>query len=338
MLLEIDLHAGDWKEETIETIYFGGGTPSILEEKELKDLLARIHSNYKVAEHAEVTLEANPDDITSESLSSWKAAGINRLSIGLQSFQSQQLIWMNRAHSAEEALLCIPLAQEHGFDNISVDLIYGLPNMSLSEWKDQLAIIETLNVQHLSCYILTVEEKTLLHKQVQTQEKIIPKDELVSEQYTALCNWAIKQGFEHYEVSNFATKGRRSLHNGNYWKRAAYLGIGPSAHGFKGDKRMWNISNNSYYIKGVNAGSDVFEFEVLSRKDIVNEEIMVGLRKKEGVSPELLHRESKKEQEEIKEALALFIENGWLEVTSEAITMTEAGWLMSDAVSGELFM
>ena len=337
MVTEIELHSNDWKNEQVETVYFGGGTPSILDGGELKELLEAVKKNYQVLEKAEVTIEANPDDIDPVALKEWKSIGINRLSIGLQSFQSDQLVWMNRAHTAEEALKCIPLAQENGFNNISVDLIYGLPGMSVQSWEQQLKIIESLNVQHLSCYILTVEEKTLLHKQVKNKEKIIPHDELISAQYTLLCKWAKLQGFEHYEVSNFAQLGKRSEHNGNYWKRKAYLGIGPSAHGFKGKQRNWNIANNPQYIKQMQNREATFGFEQLTEKDVVNEEIMVGLRKKEGIDPKLLHRESKKEQDEINIALSNFIEKGWVVVTPEAVTMTEAGWLMSDAVSGELF-
>ncbi|MGB0422810.1 MAG: radical SAM family heme chaperone HemW [Flavobacteriales bacterium] len=337
MVAELEMHANEWENELIETVYFGGGTPSILDGGELKELLEAVKKNYRVLEKAEVTIEANPDDIDPFALKEWKSIGINRLSIGLQSFQSDQLVWMNRAHTAEEALKCIPLAQEHGFDNISVDLIYGLPGMSLKSWEEQLKIIASLNVQHLSCYILTVEEKTLLHKQVTNKEKIIPHDELISAQYTLLCKWAKMHGFEHYEVSNFAQEGKRSEHNGNYWKRKAYLGIGPSAHGFKGKQRNWNIANNPRYIKQLQNGEPAFDFEQLTERDVVNEEIMVGLRKKEGIDPKLILRESKKEQDEINASLARFTEKGWLKITPEAITMTESGWLMSDAVSAELF-
>lgn len=337
MLTELELHAPNWSEEPIETIYFGGGTPSILSIKELQSLLEAIQSFYNVSAAAEITLEVNPDDVSDGSLYEWKSIGINRLSIGLQSFQSDQLIWMNRAHTAEEALRCIPLAQKAGFDNLSVDLIYGLPGMSLDVWGQQLKTIENLNVQHLSCYILTVEEKTLLHQQVKNKLKSLPEDQLISEQYHLLCKWAKSQGFDHYEVSNFAQPNRRSKHNGNYWKREAYLGIGPSAHGFKGNQRSWNIANNPLYIKKMATNIPAFDFEILSPTNVLNEEIMVGLRKKEGINTQLLHRENKKEQEEVKQTLKNFSEKNWLIVSDNTVSMTESGWLMSDLVSAELF-
>lgn len=331
ILQEATYHSPKWKDVQINTVYFGGGTPSILTDSELSQITEGLRERFQIDPKAEWTLEANPDDILPAKLKVWKQLGFNRLSIGIQSFQKEQLEWMNRAHDVNQALKCIPLAQDSGFENLTADLIYGLPNLPLSIWEKDLETMSQFQVPHLSAYILTVEERTALHHLVNTEQMQIPEDKHIEQQYQVLCSWAKSQGLEHYEVSNFALPRCRSKHNSNYWNRTDYLGLGPSAHSFQGNKRWWNISNNHQYIRNWNQGEPSFETEVLSEQDVRNEQIMVGLRRKEGILLEQVpHRESK-------EKLSEFEKKGWIKRTDSSIQMTESGWLMSDYVAGELF-
>src|SRR6266542_127154 len=229
--------------EEISTIYFGGGTPSILDIYDLRLLIDDLFKNYSVAPNAEITLEANPDDISSDKLKAWKDIGINRLSIGVQSFFKEELRWMNRAHNAELAVNSLLLAVKE-FDNITVDLIYGSPLLTDEMWKQNVERAIEFNIPHLSCYALTVEEKTPLHKLINTNKTQNVDDEKQARQFLLLMQWLKERGYEHYEVSNFAKPGFRSRHNSSYWKREKYLGLGPSAHSYNGSERRWNIANN----------------------------------------------------------------------------------------------
>lgn len=322
--------------QLIETIYFGGGTPSILTTNELSSLLEEVKSNYTVSTDVEITLEANPDDITVEHLKNWKELGINRLSIGLQSFRSEDLEWMNRAHNRDEALSCVALAQKMGFDNINVDLIYGLPNLSLEDWKQNIQTVLDLKIQHVSAYCLTVEEKTVLNKWVE-QRKIIPGNEdEQSDQFELLISELEKAGIEQYEISNFSLKGKHSVHNSNYWKGKHYLGIGPSAHSFNGTSRSWNVANNQKYIALVNNGESHIETEQLQVSDRFNELLLIGLRTSYGVDIEQLKT--------IQEPSSIFwkkIENmktaGWIILSDETISLTKEGKLKADYIASELF-
>lgn len=340
MVKEIEIRAKDWDEELFETIYFGGGSPSILSISNLEKLLTATRRLLRVSEQAEVTLEANPDDMSSQNLIGWKKLGINRLSVGLQSFQDHRLQWMNRAHNAEEALECVQRAQGLGFDNISIDLIYALPDSSLDEWKNELAIAARMNVQHFSAYILTVEEKTALHHQVKKGMLQPAKDEKVEEQYRYLCSWAKEMGFEHYEISNFAKKNYRSKHNGNYWNWVNYLGIGPAAHSFQNSVRSWNIAHNINYIKSLQKDELPARSEVLSKADEFNESIMLGLRKKEGINTTALHQ---KYGPHLGEGMTLNLDDltSWhremLEVELGNWKMKESAWLLCDEISAALF-
>lgn len=340
MVKEIEIRAKDWDEELFETVYFGGGSPSILSISNLENLLTATRRLLRVSEQAEVTLEANPDDMSSENLVGWKKLGINRLSVGLQSFQDHRLQWMNRAHNAEEALECVQRAQGLGFDNISIDLIYALPDSSLDEWKNELAIAARMNVQHFSAYILTVEEKTALHHQVKKGMLQPAKDEKVEEQYRYLCSWAKEMGFEHYEISNFAKKNYRSKHNGNYWNWVNYLGIGPAAHSFQNSVRSWNIAHNINYIKSLQKDELPARSEVLSKADEFNESIMLGLRKKEGINTTVLHQ---KYGPHLGEGMTLNLDDLtlWhreiLEVELGTWKMKESAWLLCDEISAALF-
>ncbi|MCT4622111.1 MAG: radical SAM family heme chaperone HemW, partial [Schleiferiaceae bacterium] len=277
---EIEIRKDYLDDEKIQTVYFGGGTPSLLSEKDLELIFDSIHKYHNVQDNVEVTLEANPDDIDSEKLTTWKKQGVNRLSIGIQSFFEEDLVWMNRAHNGEQANRSLRLAQDYSFTNITADLIYGLPH---GHWQENIEQMINFGIPHISSYALMVEEKTALHHFVKTGKTTLPKDEKAAIDYQVLCHELKKAGYAHYEISNFAKEGFRSQHNASYWKGVPYLGIGPSAHSFDGKNRQWNVANNAQYIKNVNSNLSFSEQEVLSNSDRYNEYVMTGLRKAEGI-------------------------------------------------------
>ena len=270
---------------SVSSIYFGGGTPSVLTINEIKQLIDQCFKHYKILDDLEVTLEANPEDISIELINGYAKAGINRLSIGVQSFQDNVLEWMNRSHSSKQATDCINWANQAGITNISVDLIYGVPEELQRNWIQDLETLISLNVTHISAYNLTVEEKTVLHKLVKEKKQLMPDQDICNDAYDLLVQTLKLAGYEQYEVSNFSKKGFQSRHNSAYWHRAPYLGIGPSAHSFNGQKiRSWNVSNNRQYIKQIDSGICTFETEELTDLDIANEIILLGTRTKKGVS------------------------------------------------------
>ena len=336
ILKEIELRK-DYLDDTINTIYFGGGTPSILTKEEISIILAKINGIYPVSENVELTLEANPDDITLDQLSFWKETGINRLSIGLQSFKESDLKWMNRAHTVEEANQCVSLAQDAGFNNLTVDLIYGLPDLSLAEWKDHVQRLIDLNVPHISAYCLTVEKNTVLSNWVAKGKIAPPSEDVQSEQFLALLEILEANDYEQYEISNFCKKGFESKHNSNYWKGEKYIGIGPSAHSFNGTTRSWNVANNSKYIKAISANTSYYEVEELSKENQFNELIMTGLRTKYGVDLERLNAIITTPKQFI-ENLALFKKNGWVLQEQSTISLSKEGKLMADYIASELFV
>ena len=289
IIQEIRLQKG-YLDQPIKTIYFGGGTPSLLNADQLKTILGILYKHFEIAQKIECTLEANPDDIDADKLNVWKQVGINRLSIGIQSFQAEALSWMNRAHSVEQSHAAIELAQAAGFDNISIDLIYGTPTLSKEALIADLDWIEKYNIKHVSCYALTVEDKTALKKLIEKQqlEDVDPEKQAAHfELLTARLN---KMGMEHYEISNFAVPGYRSQHNSNYWSGVTYLGLGPSAHSFNGASRQWNIANNALYISSLNKEQLNFEIEYLSDANRYNEYIMTSLRRIEGFDLDLIEQ------------------------------------------------
>ena len=321
----------------ISTIYFGGGTPSLLTEKELNKILNKINGAFEVLDNSEVTLEANPDDITNSQLSMWKNAGINRLSIGLQSFKESDLKWMNRAHTVEEANQCISLALNAGFSNLTVDLIYGLPNLSLEEWKEHIQQLIDWQVPHISAYCLTVEKNTVLSNWVSKGKIHLSSEDVQSEQFLALLKLLEENDYEQYEISNFCKKGHESRHNSNYWKGEHYLGIGPSAHSYNGTTRSWNIANNSLYIKGVKSKTNFSEVEVLSAKDRFNEFLLTGLRTKYGVDLANLQSILPLSKQFI-DASNSFQEKNWMEIKDNVLLLTQSGKLMADYIASELFI
>ena len=337
ILKELDLRKVYLQNQEIQTVYFGGGTPSLLTENEIAEILTKIRSTFKVLQDVEITLEANPDDITEKQLAIWKQAGINRLSIGLQSFKASDLEWMNRAHTVEEANQCISMAQDAGFNNLTVDLIYGLPNLSIEEWQDHIQRLIDLKVPHISAYCLTVEGNTALDHLVKKGTIKPGTDEAQAEQFLALIALLEKNGYEQYEISNFCLKNAASIHNSNYWKGEHYLGIGPSAHSFDGKSRSWNVANNRKYIKAVQQDVDYSETEVLSNRDLFNESILTGLRTKYGVGIELL-KNLLSFTPDFEQTVLDFKNKNWLIELNGRYYLTKEGKLMADYIASELFV
>jgi len=332
MQLRKDYTGGD----LIETIYFGGGTPSLLETDELNPILERLHTLFPVTPDAEITLEANPDDISPAKLREWRNAGINRLSIGIQSFFDEDLRWMNRAHDAAQAAGCIEMAQHEGFGNISIDLIYGGPTLPDSNWKANVDRAIGLGIPHLSCYALTVEPRTALDTLIHQQKKqdVSPEDQ--ARQFLLLMDWTASAGYEHYEISNFALPGKRSRHNSSYWQGKTYLGLGPSAHSFNGRSREWNIANNAKYIAA--EGSAVAELEVLTTVQQLNEYIMISLRTSEGCNlPEIIRRFGAAAANELKNNAGAYILSGTMRRVGDCLQLTREGKLLADGIASQLF-
>ena len=327
------------KNEIIETIYFGGGTPSLLSQNEIKSILSSIKENYKIDADAEITLEANPDDITIEKLREWKEAGVNRLSIGIQSFIERDLLWMNRAHNSEQALDCITLARAAGFNNFSIDLIFGTPNLTNEGWKENVQKVIDMNVPHIACYALTVEPKTALQKMIALKKKEDVNTDLQATQYSILMQMMRDGGYEHYEISNFAKPGFRSRHNSSYWQGKKYIGIGPSAHSYNGKMRMWNKANNALYIKSLHENIIPFEKEILTQTQQLNEYIMTSLRTIEGMDLQFIENNfSKDERKRIESVISEKVEKATFFINMDKIILTDEGKLFADGIAVKLFL
>lgn len=322
----------------VETLYFGGGTPSLLKPQDLEKLLGAMHKNFAVAHDAEITLEANPDDITEESLKLWKRLGINRLSIGIQSFFEDDLIMMNRAHNREQALRCISLARDFEFENLTADLIYAMPHSIPEQWAKNVEIMAGFDLPHLSAYALTVEPKTALEKMIATGKITPVSDERAFADFEYLRHTLTGLGYEHYEISNFAKPEHYSRHNTAYWQGKKYLGLGPAAHSYDGQKRYWNVANNALYIKNIEAGKMWFEEETLQPNDRYNEYIMTGLRTQWGLSEKRLEEEfgPKYHRHFLKEAEPFFL-RGLLLQESGRITLSKTALFQADGIVAELF-
>ncbi len=327
------------KDEIIETIYFGGGTPSLLTKRELAEILFTIRNNYSVRTSAEVTLEANPDDINAASLNEWKSAGINRLSIGIQSFKEVDLQWMNRAHNATEALQCMELARDASFQNFSIDLIYGTPGLTDEEWEKNVQTIINLGVPHIACYALTVESGTALKKMIEVKKKADVDTDDQARQFLLLMKWMADAGYEHYEISNFAKPGFRSRHNSSYWKGTKYIGIGPSAHSYTGISRRWNIANNALYIQSIKNNIIPFEEEILTETQQLNEYIMTSLRTIEGLDLRFVEEKfSLKEKQRIGAEGKIYITKGMMIERENNLILTNKGKLFADGIAADLFL
>ncbi|MGX5818365.1 radical SAM family heme chaperone HemW [Chitinophaga lutea] len=322
----------------VETIYFGGGTPSILAAGAIRNLLDTLREHYNVSADAEVTLEANPDDLSPENLRAFREAGVNRLSIGIQSFFEEDLRWMNRAHSAAQAVNCLQQAREAGFDNFSIDLIYGGPTLTDEHWQANVAKAVALGVPHISCYALTVEPGTALDHFIR-HKKVPPIDsDRAARHFEQLMSWMEEAGYEHYEISNFALPGKRSRHNSSYWQGKPYLGLGPSAHSFNGRSRQWNIANNAVYIQQIKKGTVPYEEEVLSPQMALNEYIMISLRTDTGCSLEKVAAGFGDDQErQLRRAGEKFIAKGWMKQENGHLRLTREGRFFADGIAAALF-
>jgi len=339
---ELVLRKDELNKEQIETIYFGGGTPSLLTIGELGMLIDTVYENYEVIEDAEITLEANPDDLTSEKIKELANTPINRLSIGIQSFFEDDLKFMNRAHNAEESKKCLTEATKY-FDNITIDLIYGVPDMSNEKWLSNLKQVFEFNIPHISAYALTVEEKTVLHKLIE-KGKVPPVDEnLALEHYNILVEETEKRGYVNYEISNFGKIAYFSRHNTSYWLGEKYLGIGPSAHSYNGFERSWNVSNNTKYINALLEDELPSEKEQLTEINRFNEYIMTGLRTIWGVSFQKVEREfGAMYLEELKKGAERHIKAGLLEIelrsfSGSVLVITKKGKFLADGIASDLF-
>ena len=337
---ELELRKEYLHDKSIETIYFGGGTPSLLSEKESFLILEKIYKLYNVSNNAEITVECNPDDLSDEKLKELKRLEANRLSIGLQSFNEDELVWMNRAHTAKESESSVKRAQDRGFDNITIDLIYGSKFSNLASWKKTLAKAVSLDVKHISSYNLTIEEKTKLGHDFKTKKEAAIDDEASSDMFLEMIDHLEKNGFIHYEISNFGKEGFFSIHNSNYWKGKHYIGLGPSAHSFDGVSRQWNIANNSLYIKRIADNTpDYFEKETLSETERFNEYMLTSLRTIWGV--DLNYLKANFNSDFVKlflKQIEMYIGNGTIVVNKETYTLTEKGKLLADKIASELFM
>jgi oxygen-independent coproporphyrinogen-3 oxidase len=338
---EIQMQCNYLLGEIIDTIYFGGGTPSLLTEIEIKSLLELIHKVFIVSSSAEVTLEANPDDlsISAEKLLSLKKSGVNRLSIGVQSFDNDVLKYFNRAHSADNIFTSVQYARSAGFENISIDLIYGIPGRNIFDWQKDVTEAMRIRPEHISAYCLTIEAKTVFGKWA-TVNKLTPADELTTvAQFELLLEELKKAGYEQYEVSNFCLPGFRSKHNTSYWLRKKYLGIGPSAHSYNGTSRQFNISNNNIYCRSIEQGNIPFEIEQLSRANQVNELLMTGLRTSWGLDLRILNDEFQYDLLlEQKDKINFLVEKNLAFAEDGFLKLSPSGLLLADKISSDLFI
>jgi len=334
---EIRLRKSESDGENVETIYFGGGTPSVLTSAEIDFLIAEVYNNYSVSDKPEITLEANPDDLSSERILELSKSKINRLSIGIQSFFEDDLQMMNRAHNSEEAQKCLTEATQY-FDNISIDLIYGVPGMSNDKWQQNIEQALSFGIPHISSYALTVEPKTALKKLIQTGKIAAPNDDVAQEHFMILVDTLEANNFIHYELSNFGKENYFSKNNSAYWLGKKYIGIGPSAHSYDGISRSWNIANNTLYIKALEADKLPNEIEILSEADRYNEYIMTGLRTIWGVS--LNRIESEFGQVYLNYLLKQadkFLKDDLLSIENHILKPTKKGKFLTDGIASDLF-
>lgn len=339
MKLEIEQKAQYWKDEQFHTVYFGGGTPSLLEPDEISFFLELVKDKFSV-DLKEVTLEVNPDDFQDlERAKAYRSIGVNRLSMGIQSFDERELRWMNRAHTANEATLAIGVAAKAGYKDLSIDLIYGIPDSTEESWKHNLKIFLDFGIPHLSAYALTVEDKTPLDRMIKKGRMKPPDDNDFHHQFYVLRDLLLEASYEHYEISNFSLPGRRSLHNSAYWNRRPYLGIGPSAHSFKEPIRSWNVRSNMRYIEAIEQGKAYSEEEHLSTKDCWNEMVLTGLRTSDGVNLRLMpQNELSTAKIKLQPEIERFEKKGWLMFDGEQIKLSAQGLAYADFIASELFI
>lgn len=339
ILREMEMSAGYLQGQKVETIYFGGGTPSLLPVGEIKRMIERVYDLFEVGDQPEITLETNPDDMSLEWLAQLRGeTPVNRLSIGIQSFQEADLQWMNRAHTAQHARTCLENALTAGFDNLTIDLIYGAPSTSDEDWVANLEVAYQYRIPHLSCYALTVEEGTALNTFIR-KGKMPPVDEERSaRQFEYLMASSEARGYQQYEISNFSLPGRHAVHNSNYWLGSHYLGLGPSAHSFNGKTRQWNIANNAEYIRGVESGDLRTEIEVLTPENRFNEYVMTMLRTHWGCAGDALQDLHPKGAAQFAEKAKKYLESGEMKLHENLFILTKKGRLLADGIAMDLFV
>jgi oxygen-independent coproporphyrinogen-3 oxidase len=325
--------------DIVETIYFGGGTPSLLSIEEIASLLNVVKQNYKLAESLEITLESNPDDLYTEYLQQLFDVGVNRLSIGIQSFDDEILKWMNRSHNNAQSLQCIEEAGKIGFKDLTIDLIYGVPGLTKQKWEETVDFSLQLPINHLSAYGLTLEQNTPYAKLVKQKKYVKPSDDAMSEHFEILTQKVAKAGWEHYEVSNYCKQGNYSKHNTAYWQQKKYLGIGPSAHSYDLNYRIWNVSNNAGYVQKMQANEATWEQETLSIADKINERLLTDLRTKWGVNLlQLKNVYGYDIGKEHPQLMSYWQENEYAKLEDNTLFLTEKGWLFADYISSQLFV
>ena len=337
LLKEIEIQK-NYLIEPIETLYFGGGTPSLLPIPDFLKIVNKVTALFSLSANIEFTIEANPDDIQLENVNAWKKAGVNRLSMGVQSFQPSALSWMNRAHTTHQAHQAIEMTKEAGINNISVDLIYGTPQLTNDDLTSDLTIIQQYQIQHLSCYALTVEDKTALHKMIQNKKMDPIHPEQQAKHFEIISDFTEAMGMEHYEISNFCQPGYRSKHNSNYWKGIPYLGLGPSAHSYNLHSRQWNIANNQLYISALMKNELPFEIEHLSMATKFNEYMMISLRCIEGFSlPYILDQFGTKFLEHTKFKAEDLLTKNLITATNQGYTLTKSAKFLADGIASDFF-
>jgi len=335
---EIDLQKDFLTNKNLTTIYFGGGTPSLLETSEINQILERLSKNYSWENNIEITLEANPDDITTEKISKLRAGGVNRLSIGIQSFIDSELLASNRAHNSDESLKAVQKCQDAGIDNLSIDIIYGMPGSTQDSWQYNIDKALELDVDHISSYALTVEPKTFLDHMVKKGGILLPKEMEVNKQYLQLIHSLTTAGYDHYEISNFAKPSKYAVHNTNYWMSVPYLGLGPSAHSYQPTFRQWNINNNAKYIKSISKGVIPSEREQTKYADQFNEYIMTRLRTMWGVDLNELNNRFSSELNNVQKNIAKYIKSQHVLLEDNHYRLTPKGKLLADGIASDLFL
>lgn len=338
LLREMALQKDYLDNQPISSVYFGGGTPSLLSQADLQQLMDQLQALFRIDSDAEITLEANPDDLSPAKLRELQASGINRLSIGIQSFHETDLQWMHRAHNSQQALQCIHDAQDAGFSNLTIDLIYGGPTLTDEGWAQNVQQAISLGVSHLSCYALTVEPGTALDHFIRKKKMPAVDADKAARHFEQLMKWTAEAGYEHYEISNFALPGQHSRHNSSYWQGQPYLGLGPSAHSFNCNSRQWNIANNARYIKSLEQGIVPFELEELTPVMMLNEYIMTSLRTSRGcVLSSVAERFGNTRRDQLAAAVTPFLKKGWMIQQHDTLTLTPEGRLFADGIASDLF-
>ena len=335
---EMDIRKSEFSKK-IDSVYIGGGTPSVMTNLELETIFNGLEKKISISDIKEITIEINPEDLINEKLEFYNEIGINRLSIGIQSMNNNILKWMNRSHNKNQIINGLNTVKEIGYENISLDFIYGTPKNLTRDIKDELLEILKFNPTHLSCYHLTIEDGTYFgHLEKKRKIKRI-EDDISQKEFQWISEKLKSKNYQHYEISNFALQGKQSFHNSNYWNQSSYIGLGPGAHSFRNSTRRWNISNNRLYIKNIKAGVPYFEQEVLSPYDLVNEKIMLGLRTLNGLDKNYIFSIVPQSiKDEIESKLNTFLKDEILISTNNIISMNPEKWLLSEYVSRELFI